>query len=218
MVAAKSLVAAALLALGLTAAALADNPTVSITKADQEQATAALLHLTDFGTGWQGGATKPGKLAAPSCPGFNPKESDLVVSGHAQARFVYARGGVTFAQDVQVLKSDAAVRTDFSRTIKPELGGCLAYQLKKSANVVSVHVERIRFPKVGSVSAAYRATLVVKDGNHTVKLYDDYVFFGVGRFEYALNVVVPSPLGDQLVNFESAMARILIKRSAKPCC
>jgi hypothetical protein len=219
VVAAKSLVAAPLLALVLAASALADQPTVRITKADQKRAEAGLLRLGDFGTGWQGGMTAASKLSAPQCPGFNPKESDLVVTGHADARFVLTGQGVTFGQDVQVLRSEAAVRTDFARTIRPELARCLAYQLRKAPNVTHVQVEAIRFPRVGAVSAAYRATLIVKEGGRTIKLYDDYVFFGVGRYEFALNVVAPVAAGDQLVNFESAMARILIKRTAKqPCC
>jgi hypothetical protein len=218
VVAAKSLVAAALLALALAAAALADAPTVSIRKADQERAVAGLLKLSDFGMGWQGGSTAPHKLSSPNCPGFNPKESDLVVNGHAEARFAYPRGGVTLGQDVQVLASESAVRTDFARTIKPPLARCLAYQLKHTPHVVSVRVARIRFPEVGTDSAAYRATLVVKDGSRTVMMYDDYVFFGSGRYEYALNVVAPVAAGEQLVTFEAAMAQILVKRVAKPCC
>jgi hypothetical protein len=217
VVAAKSLVAAALLALAVATAALADAPTVKIKPADQDRASAALLKLNDFGAGWAGGATKASKLTAPKCPGFDPKESDLVVTGHAEARFVYRRGGVSFGQDVQVLRNEEDVRTDFARTIRPRLASCIAYQLRKSPNVTAVSVEKIPFPKVGTVSAAYRATLLVKDGKRTLKLYDDYVFFGTGRYEHALNVIAPFVVGDQLVSFESAMARILVKR-AKPCC
>ena len=44
---------------------------------------ASLLRLHDFGAGWTGGSETPSKLTAPSCPGFDPKESDLTVSGHA---------------------------------------------------------------------------------------------------------------------------------------
>ncbi len=80
------LFAGVLLALVCAAAALADNPTVRINAADQAKADASLLRLKDFGVGWAGGPKTPSKLTAPSCPGFNPKESDLVVSGHAEAR------------------------------------------------------------------------------------------------------------------------------------
>jgi hypothetical protein len=219
VVAAKSLVVTvALIALVTAAAAVADAPTVRIARADQVRAVAALLRLGDIGTGWAGGRTPTSKLSAPSCPGFDPKESDLVVTGHANARFVNSAAHATLAQDVQVLASERAVRTDFARTIRPALARCLAYQLRKAPNVTGVTVERLRFPDVGTVSAAYRATVVVRDGGRKVTLYDDYVFVGVGRYEFALNVLAPPAVADQLVNFETAMMRILIKRVGKPCC
>jgi hypothetical protein len=200
----------------LASPALADKPTVRLTKADQARAVSALLSLKDFTTGWRGGRTKTHPLTAPSCPGFDPKESDLVVSGHADAAFTYAPGEVTFNQDVQVLHSAAAVRTDFSRTIRPPLAGCLKYQLQKSKNVVQVKVARVDFPAIGSVSAAFRALLTLEEGKRKVKIYDDFVFFGVGRMEYALNVLAPVQLASQLAPFEFSMAQLLAKRSAKP--
>jgi hypothetical protein len=216
--AAKPLVAVCLLALTITASALADNPTVRITRADQQRAVAALLRLKDFTTGWQGGQTKTHSLAAPSCPGYDPKESDLVVTGHADASFRYPQSAVTFNQDVQVLRSDAAVRTDFRRTITSKLPGCLSHQLAKSKDVVKVRVDRVAFPAIGDVSAAYRATLTLQDGKRRVTVYDDFVFVAVGRVEYALNVLAPFQLAGQLGSFESSMAALLVKRAAKPCC
>ena len=71
---------------------------------------------------------------------------------------------------------------------------------------------------VGSVSAAFRATLTLRDGTRKVKVYDDFVFFGVGRIEYALNILAPFQVASQLVPFESSMAALLVKRAAKPCC
>jgi hypothetical protein len=214
VVAARIFVASALLALACTSAALADNPTVKINTADQAKADASLMTLKDFGVGWTGGPKTPSKLAAPSCPGFNPKESDLVVTGHAEARFTYSRGGVIFDQDSQVLENSAAVKTDFSRTIQPKLAGCLAYQLKSSSkgSVLSVSVQKLTLPAVGSISAAYRATLMIKTTTGTAKIVSDFVFFGQGRFEFSINVVAPATEGGQLVPFETAMAKILAKR------
>jgi len=62
---------------------------------------------------------------------------------------------------VQVLVNAAAVQKDFARTVKPQLAGCLAYQLRKASNVTRATVTKIQFPAVGTVSAAYRATIVV---------------------------------------------------------
>jgi len=213
--AAKVLATGVLLVLLCAGSALADNPTVRISKEDQAKAVAALLHLHDFGVGWTGGPQKPTKLTAPNCPGFDPKESDLTVTGHAEARFAYSRGGVIFEQDTQVLESQQAVATDFKRTVTSKLPGCLAYQLKSSGKgeVKTVQVAALKFPHVGDVSAAYRATVVVHSSGHDAKIVSDFIFFGVGRLEYSLNVVAPAVEADQLPAFEQAMVQILVRRA-----
>jgi hypothetical protein len=214
MGAAKSLLAGALLALVSAATAAADNPTVHIQRADQARAEAALLQLKDFGVGWTGGKQAPSKLSAPKCPGFDPKESDLTVTGHADARFTYARGSVVFSQDNQVLKSAKAVATDFSRVIRPQLAACLAYQLKSSdKQIVSAQVRRMSFPNLGDTTAAYRATVVVRIHGRKITFIRDFVFIGVGRLEYSLAVDAPAVLGKQLVAFEQAMAANLVKKA-----
>jgi hypothetical protein len=208
VVGAKFLLAGIVLALVGAATAGADNPTVRIDPADQAKADAALLKLKDFGPGWTGGPRKPEKLAAPKCPGFNPKESDLTVTGHAEARYTFP-GQVGFDQDVQVLKSGHAVATDFGRVIGPKLAHCLAYQLKSSQHVVSASVTRLRFPRIGDDTAAYRATVVVKVAGHKIKLVRDYVFLGKGRVEFSLAFEAPARLGNELQAFEQAIAHKL---------
>jgi hypothetical protein len=214
MVAAKSLLAGALLALVSAATAAADDPAVRITHADQARAEATLLQLRDFGVGWTGGKRAPSKLTAPKCPGFDPKESDLTVTGHAEARFTYARGSVVFSQDNQVLKSAKAVATDFSRVIRPQLPRCLAYQLKSSdKQIVSAAVRRMSFPNLGDSTAAYRATIVVRVHGRKITFVRDFVFIGIGRLEYSLAVDGPQVLGRQLLAFEQAMAENLVKKA-----
>jgi hypothetical protein len=208
-----------LLALACASAALADNPTVKINPADQAKADASLLRLKDFaGVGWTGGPKTPTKLTAPGCPGFNPKESDLVVTGHAEAKFIYTStsGKVIFDQDSQVLASADAVKTDFARSIQPKLADCLAYPWKstKTAKVVSVAVRQLGLPRIGNISAAYRVTVVIKTSTGlTERIVSDSLFFGQGRFEFAINVLAPASAGDQLVPFETMMARVLVKRA-----
>jgi hypothetical protein len=140
VVAAKSLLTAALIGLIWAGAALADPPTVRISSADQAKARGALLRRADLGAGWVGGPIKTSPLSPPNCPGFDPKESDLVVSGHADARYTAKQAGVELDQDVQVLADEHAVRTDFARTISPRLAKCLAYHLGHLPNVARVTV------------------------------------------------------------------------------
>jgi hypothetical protein len=215
VVGAKVLLAGMLLALVGAASAAADDPTVRISHADQMKAEAALLQLSDFGVGWTGGRRTPSKLTAPQCPGFDPKESDLTVTGHAEARFAYARGSVVFDQDNQVLESEKAVATDFARVIRPKLKDCLAYELKQSGKgqVVSVVVRELPFPKVGTSSAAYRGTMVVRVGGRKVTFVSDFIFIGQGRLEYSLNIVAPAVLGGELVSFEQSIAQKLVKKA-----
>jgi hypothetical protein len=217
VVATKSLVASTLVALVLATPGLADDPTVRINDADQTLAARSLLRSSDFGIGWRGGPTTPTKLTGPSCPGFNPKVSDLVVTGHANASFKNPRAGVQISLDTQVLESAEAVRTDFARTVQPPLADCLEYQFKQGpSNFASVTVDPLDFPRIGSATAAYRATILVRTDGRTARVLSDFVFFGHGRMEYSLNVVAPARYRPQLVPFEADMARILVKRGARP--
>ena len=214
MVAAK-LLAAALTTLTFTASALADAPTVRITSADQARAVALLLRLTDFGAGWQGGQVRATPLTAPNCPGFDPQESDLVVTGHADARYTFPHAGVELDQDVQVLKSAAMVQTDFARSISSQLATCIGYQLGQMHNVDDATVVRLPFPPTGTASAVYRATITLRNGP-AGPLLSDYVFLGDGRVEYEFTVVAPLAAADQLTRFELGLAQILLRRAAAP--
>jgi hypothetical protein len=213
-VVATKLIAAALIGFTFTASALADSPTVRITSADQAKAVALLLRRTDIGAGWQGGQVATTPLSSPNCPGFDPKESDLTVTGHADAIYKFPPLGVEVDQDVQVLSSAAAVETDFKRSISPKLGQCLAYQLDHVTHVTSATVERVQFPPIGDVSAVYRAYIHARTGGQVATVLSDYVFFGEGRVEYELTVSAPMTTQDQLQRFELELAQIVLHRAS----
>src|SRR5207247_10480999 len=126
-----------------------------------------------------------------------------------EARFTYTLGSVVFDQDNQVLESEQAVRTDFARVIQPKLKDCLAYELKQSGKgqIVSVVVRKLPFPRLGTTSAAYRGTMVLRAGGHKVTFVSDFIFIGQGRLEYSLNVVAPAVLAGALLPFEHAIAQ-----------
>ncbi len=224
MLSAETLAPSAILivALAISAPAFADAPSVKLTAADQQRAQSALLRRADFGRDWQGGRVAASPLAAPGCPDFDPKESDLVVSGHADADFAVPRFDLSFDQDVVVLASAAAVQTDFARTIQPQLSSCLAYQLEQEPGVTGqAVVKAIPFPPTGDVCAAYRAVFTLKTParqgapGRMVRFVSDYIYVGAGRFEYSLNLVVPYVSGDdQLIPFEAAMAQTMVRRAA----
>jgi hypothetical protein len=198
---------------GSVLAARVDNPRLKIDPADQAWAQQTLLRLDDFGLGWHGGIIKSDRPQGPTCPGFDPKASDLVVTGHANASFTNPSARVQVSLDSQVMQTADAVRADFDRTIQPPLPACLAYQLKQGPRIASVTVVQIPFPKIAPVSAAYRATITVRTNAGTAKVLSDFVFLGDGRVEFSLNVVAPSVFHQQLVPFEADMARMLVKRT-----
>ena len=119
MVAFQSFVASVLFCLLLAPAALADTYALRIDPEDQAWAAQALLRPGDFGHGWRGGSVPAEKPVGISCPNFDPKASDLVVTGQGSAMFENQRAGVEVHVDSQVLESAAAVKTDFARTIQP---------------------------------------------------------------------------------------------------
>lgn len=203
----------ALVALAAAAAAFADDPTVRINAADQAKATASLLKRTDLGTGWTGGPHKPDTLQAPSCPGFNPKESDLIVTGHADATFKHS--GLEVDSDVQVMQKPEFVKTDFQRTMRPQLPACLAHLFQQSAgpDVKVLSARRVAFPRIGVVSALYRATLAVTQSGQTVDVVIDFVFFGQSRTEYSITVIAPQAAQAQLVPIETKLARLQVSRT-----
>jgi hypothetical protein len=219
VVAIKSFVApaflTALLTLLFAPAVLADVYTVKLDPSDQRWAASTLLSAHDFGFGWRGGTTDPEKPTGVSCPGFDPKASDLVVTAYANASFDNANVGVHVTQDLLVLSTSTAVQKDFARTIQPPLAECLAYQLERSPHVAAVNVEPLPFPKVGTITHAYRATLALRLKGGTARFFRDFVFFGNGRLELSLTVDAPVRLRGQLVPFEAEMARTLVKRGTR---
>ena len=75
-----------------TAVALADNGNrqkIRFNAADQAAARAAVLRRSDLGSGadWKGGARKPDLTQTDPCPNYNPKQSDLVLTGIAETQF-----------------------------------------------------------------------------------------------------------------------------------
>jgi hypothetical protein len=201
-----------LLVAATATAGSSDRPTMRINGPDQARASSAVLRPRDFPLGWRGGRTRPEPLEGPQCPGFEPKQADLVVTGRAAATFTNGRGGVEISQESQVLESVAAVKTDFARTVTPRLAACLEYQYRRDPNILGVSVQRLDFPRIGTYTAAFRATLLVRSSGKPAKVLSDFVFVGNGRMEYSLNLVAPARFEPQLPAFAEDILRILVKR------
>jgi hypothetical protein len=214
--------AVALGALVLASAVLAadsTDPKVRVTKADQAKASAAVLHFSDLGPAWSGGGTKPTSLKAPICPGNQPNDSDLTITGHAESLLTLQGAGLQVDTDAEIFKTPAQVAKLVQRTMGAAVTGCLKYNLLKSiGSGGQVGATRaLTVAKVGDRSALYRVEVAVKapGSKQPVKVFSDYLFVSAGRTQYFVNLVAPSSAGDELPALENRIAKLLASRAAR---
>ena len=208
----------AAVALGASSGAMAssfDKARISFTAADLAAARAAVLHLADLGTagGWTGGPKKPDLSSTLNCAGYAPKQSDLVVTGAAEA--VYHHAGLELQSDAQVMKTRAMVAHDWQRTVaSPKAFACIRSMLAKSlpAGERLASFSRQPFPKLASYTAAYRALVDVSLSGQHALVVADIVLVGRSRTELTLSVEAPAAARASLPTAEQRLARILLAR------
>jgi hypothetical protein len=210
---------AALLAVGLTlafaGAAAADREQIRLTPAGQAAARAAVLTRADMGpaAGWTGGAKKPSPSSTPPCPGFRPKQSDLVRIGAAKTEWKHA--GLAFASEAQVLETPAMVRLDWQRTVlAPQILPCLRAVLSKqtAASTRFVSVRWLPVPRLSTYTRALRVMLEVKTATATVPVLVDTMIVGRGRTEITLTTTAPAAAAATVQAAELRLARLLVAR------
>ena len=208
----------AAVALGISSGAMAsssDKAHVSFTASDLAAARAAVLHRADLGTagGWTGGAKKPDLSSTMSCPGYAPKQSDLVVTGAAET--AYHHTGLELQSAAQVLKTRSMVALDWRRTVTaPKAFSCVRTTMAKSlpAGQRLVSFRKQPFPKLAQYTAAYRALIDVSAGGRHVLVAADIVLVGRGRTEVSLSVEAPAAARSSLPAAEVRLARALLAR------
>ena len=143
---------------GATASAPPNRPQIRFNPADRAAARAAVLRRVDLGSaGWTGGTVKPNLSSTLSCPGYKPKQSDLVLTGAAEADFHHA--GIEIRSIAQVLKTRSMVARDWKRTVvDPRAFACLRRMLSKqlTANERLVSFRKLAFPRLAQYAGAYR--------------------------------------------------------------
>ena len=196
--------------------AAADDYTRAIDARDQAAAKAAVLRKSDFGAfPVTGGATKPDTSGGARCSYYNPKESDLVLTGEAESLF---RGSLLEVRaDVSVLRSAGMVATDWNRSFAPSgFMRCMRELAQKgmgsSGKVVSV--ARLPFPKVGARTYAFRVVTDVTASGQKLRMMVDFVVFSQGRAEALLSTTAPLSLRTALRPVEIALARAMAARLA----
>jgi hypothetical protein len=208
---------AAGVAASVAVASIADKEQIHLTNAGQAAARAAVLTKADLGTapGWTGGAKKPDLSSTPACPGFTPKQSDLVVNGAAET--VFKQPAIQFDSEAQVLETAHMVKLDWQRTVlAPKVLPCLRTAAAKSAGASArvVSIRRIAFPRVATYTNAIRIVLDVKTSASTtpVAVFVDVVLVGRSRTEITLTTTAPLLASVAVRAAEVRLARVLVGR------
>ncbi|HVU77747.1 MAG TPA: hypothetical protein VHC67_09215 [Gaiellaceae bacterium] len=208
---------AALCAAGTALAATLDREQHKFNAADQSAARSAVLVKADLGTtGWTGGATKPDLGPPQTCANYDPKQSDLVLTGIAETHWKHP--GLEVDTEAQVLQTPAMVKLDWQRTvIDPDAGACLKENiiksLKSSRTIKFVSFQRVVFPHVGAYSRAYVTTIQVTANGSTVPLAVEDVLIGNKRTEFTIESTTAKAEQAAVHTALARLAKILVARA-----
>jgi hypothetical protein len=181
-------VAATALAFALASAALAYKPETN--RADQAFARSAVLKLSDLPTSskWNAGPKNP-PTSQLTCPGYHPKESDLVATGSAQSYF--DTPGKIVVSDVYLLKTARMVQIDWQRSFVPGFGPCFAHALDKSfgGTYRAVSNSPLALPPLSPLFQAYRVVFTFSSGGVKGRGIHDFIALAGTRKEATLEVL-----------------------------
>ena len=198
-----------LVALSVGAVAWADNYKFRFTPADQALARSVALRRTDLATTavWRGGPKKADLSESLTCPDYDPKRADLVVTGAADSEFRSSAADIL--SHVEVFQRSAMLRLDWQRSLTPMFVSCLHSENSPSS------VRRIPFPHVATYAAAFRVLFDVEVTGFKQRVMSDIVLLGRGRAEIAL--ATTANYANRLVveADEVRLARILVARAPR---
>ncbi len=210
-----TLFVAVLAGLAVAQAAFADKLPVRYTAADQAAARAAVMRKSDLGTatGWTGGATKP-DLSEPACGGYEPKRSDLLLTGAASSRWKHT-SGVSIVTEAWVLKSETMVKLDWQRTVEhpTHLLQCVKAQFASEPSAKFVSFKQIAFPRLASLSRRCRLLVDYVAEGQTIRVMADLIVIGMGRTEISLLTTAPYAARQAVEAAELRLAQALVARA-----
>jgi hypothetical protein len=189
-----------LAALVLPAAALAadTDPQKRPTAADKRKAASIVLKRADFVAGWKRAPVSSDSDGEFSCPGYDPDQSDLVLTGEAEAEFNGPQGIPSVYSVANVYRTRREATAAWTRSDKPGLVPCIAKTMKaefaKSGGKVSITKQgRVAFPRYAPRTLALRfafGVAVTEAGKtSTVPLTIHIVVLGHGRGDAMLMTV-----------------------------
>ena len=201
-------------ALAFSQAAAADRQPVSFNAADQAAARAAVLKKADFAgaAGWTGGMTKPDFTPSP-CGGYEPKSSDLVVTGAAVSRWKHT-SGAALVTEAWVLKTSAMVKLDWQRSVtRPGYLTCLVRKQFAEAGTKIISLKQIPFPNLTPLTRRYRLLVDYTTQARSVRVMFDLILIGKGRTELTLTAVAPYAARAAVEATQLRIARKLVARA-----
>jgi hypothetical protein len=200
------------------ATAANERPTVRLTPAGQAAAQAAVMTRADLHVpaSWTGGAVKAAVQPFPPCPGFHPKQADLVLNGVAETTFRHS-SGIGFNTVAQVLKTARMVRLDWQRTVLDRrVVGCLRYRMvadARSSKYTFISLKPLAFPRITPLTRAYRVIYDDRTRSKKVRIFLDLVSFGRGRTEILMSTSGPLIGAAAVLDAEINLAQILVARA-----
>jgi len=204
----------ALVAAGVALAGDPSKEKIARTAAGNAQAKAEVVRKADVGSGWKGGFRKPDLSSSMPCATYHPKQSDLGLIGAAESRF--SRPALEVDSEAQVLRAVAMVQRDWQRTIlAPQVMPCLRQGFTKAlgAHGKLGSFRQVTFPRVASLTRAFRLVANVATQFGPVPLEIDFVAMGSGRNELTLTLSGPTVARSTLHTTEVRLARLLAGRA-----
>jgi hypothetical protein len=149
-----------------------------------------------------------------SCPGYHPKQSDLVLTGAAETHF--QRTALDVRSVAQVLQTPTMVALDWQRSIRDRRSfKCLRYMLVKglTSRERLLSFRRVAFPLLAPYATAYRAVIDVRVRGRRVRFLYDIVVLGRNRTELTLSVMAPAAAKAALPVADVRLAGIMLARA-----
>jgi hypothetical protein len=139
---------------GTAEAGIAENYQYQRTAQDDAKAAAVLLQRSELPQRWKvlkGGRVKPDETPSTSkdsCDGSLPKQSDLSVTGDAEARYSDGHGALVIGTSVSLFKTAAMASADWRRQSRMNTAHCLREATANQRNPRETLVALTQLPKL----------------------------------------------------------------------
>jgi hypothetical protein len=207
------------LALAFAAAAPADNYRYAILPADQAIAKTVVLKHAELPNPsvWKGGTVTADRSSGPTCTGqYEPKESDLTITGLAETKFTTP--GAELETEAGLFKTAAMERADWRRSNPPALIACLRKLGARAGTQQQrfVSVQKLSFPRIGGDTFAFRTTFAVTPpGGRKLNVVQDTIIFERGRGQGAIGMTVAATKPADLTAAKALELHAAIKMSLR---